>query len=184
MEIPKISMQSQRAQIEIRQTKEKQEIKQATVELSIEQPHAKLSIQSTPGKLQIDQTQAWEDMNLMHIFKRNAKFSNDGKSDLLEGIAKKAQQGTALMKLENEGNPLVNQAITNSQKELKSLGITFMPSHFSVKTNYEPAQIHIDVQTNKPVVSANIQKAEHHYERGSVEINMKQYQQLKIDVVY
>lgn len=184
MQIPQISMQSQMAQIQIRQTKGIQEIKQPNAELSIQQPHAALSIQTTPAKLQIDQTQAWEDMNLMHIFRQNEKVAEEGKNSLLEGIGRRAEQGSELMKLENEGAPVINQAIMDGNRQNKSLGIKFIPSQFAVKTSYEPAQVQIEVQTNKPIVEASTQKPIHNFERGTVMVDMEQYQQLEMDVVY
>lgn len=183
MQVPQIRIQSQTAQIQITQTKGKQEIRQPEAELSIQQPPAQVSINTTPSKLEIDQTKAWEDMNLMHIIRRNDQFAQEGMKGLLEGMGRRAEQGTALMKIENGSNPIANQAITNGHIQMKSLGITFIPSHFSVKTSYQPAEVNIDVQTNQPVIDATIRKVEHQYERGSVDISMKQYQQLEIDFV-
>lgn len=183
MQVSQIRIQSQTAQIQITQTKGKQEIQQPEAELSIQQPPAQVSINTTPSKLEIDQTKAWEDMNLMHIIRRNDQFAQEGMKGLLEGMGRRAEQGTALMKIENGSNPIANQAITNGHIQMKSLGITFIPSHFSVKTSYQPAEVNIDVQTIQPVIDATIRKVEHQYERGSVDISMKQYQQLEIDFV-
>lgn len=183
MQVPQIRIQSQMAKIQITQTKGKQEIRQPRAELSIQQPPAKITMNTTPSKLQIDQTQAWEDMNLMHIFKRNDKFAQEGMRSVQEGTGRRAAEGTEMMRIENGGNPIASQAITNGNTQMKSLGITFIPSHFSVKTSYQLAEVNIDVQTNKPIIEANPRKVEHHYERGQVDTSMKQYQQLEIDFV-
>jgi hypothetical protein len=183
MNIPQIRMQSQMAQIEISQTPAKQSIRQPKAEMSIQQPAASLSIQTTPSRLQIDQTQAWEDMNLMHITRRNEKFAEEGLRAVQEGVAKKAVQGKELMMIEKEGNPIVAQAVTNSQKPKKQLAITFIPSPFSVKINYQPSEVNIEVQTNKPVIEVQRNNPEIQYEPGSVDIRMKQFQDLNIDFV-
>ncbi|MBR3117977.1 DUF6470 family protein [Oceanobacillus profundus] len=180
MQIPQIRMQSQQAQIEIQNTDAKLEISQPQAELNIQQPQAELSIRTTPGKLRIDQTQAWADLNLMHITERNERFAREGKNSLMHGIARRARQGDELMKIENGGDPLINQAIQNSSDPMKSLGIKFIPSHFSVKTSYQPAEVHIDVQTKKPIINATPRSPEFTYEAGNVTTSLKQRQYLKI----
>lgn len=183
MLMPQIRMESQMAKIHIQQTAGKQEIRQQKAELSIQQPKAEMSMTTSPSKLQIDQTEAWEDMNLMQIMKRNDKFAQEGLQSLKEGIARRAQQGSELMKIEKKGNPIAAQAATNGYEVKKNLGIKFIPSHFSVKTNFQPAIVHMDVQTKKPAIDATVQKPEITYRRGSVDISMKQYQHLQIDYI-
>jgi len=183
MNIPQIRMQSQMAQIEISQTAAKQTMKQPAAEMSIQQPEASLSIQTTPSRLQIDQTQAWEDMNIMHIMRRNEKFAEEGLQAVQEGMAKKAEQGRELMMIENEGTPIIDQAITNSKDPEKQLGITFIPSPFSVKIHFEPSDVEIDAQVNKPVIEVERNYPQIHYEPGSVDIRMKQFQELNIDFI-
>lgn len=183
MHFPQIRMQSQLAQIQIQQTHGKQEIRQPKADLSIQQPQAQVSMKTTPSKLQIDQTQAWEDMNLMHIFRRNDKFGQEGMNAALEGAGRRAAEGTELVRIENGGNTIASQAKRNGHTPMRPLGIKFIPSHFAVKTSYQPSEVQIDVQTNKPIIEATPSRPEHHYERGSVDISMKQYQSLEIDFV-
>ncbi|MGJ9457625.1 DUF6470 family protein [Oceanobacillus sp. CF4.6] len=180
VKLPQIRLQSQMAQIQIQTTEGKQQIYQPQAELTIQQPKAELSIRTTPGKLKIDQTQAWEDMNLMHISKRNQRFAQEGENALMQGIARRARQGNELMKIENGGNPFVSQALQNGHESMKSLAIQFIPTHFSVKTSYQPAKVHIEVQTNKPVIDATVRKPEFSYQPGKVETNVKQQQNLEI----
>lgn len=180
MQMPQIRMQSQMAQIQINQTDAALQIRQPQAELSIQQPPAEVSIRKTPARLQIDQTKAWEDMDLMHIFKLNEKFANEGRSAALNGIARRMQQARQLMEIENGGDPLSQQARVNSQEEMKRLGIEFVPSSFAVETTYEPSQLEINVKRNKPIIEANPQQPEFKYEPGSVETSLKQRQNLEI----
>ncbi|WP_087972569.1 DUF6470 family protein [Oceanobacillus rekensis] len=180
MKLPQVQIQSQMAQIQIQTTNARQQISQPQADLTIQQPQAEVTIRTTPGKLQIDQTGAWEDMNLMHVSKSIEKFAQDGKNALMQGIARKASQGDELMKIENGGNPIASQAMQNSYDSMKSLGIKFIPSHFSVKTNYQPAEVHIDVQTKKPMVDATPRKPEISYQPGKVETSLKQRESLDI----
>lgn len=183
MQVPQIRIESQMAKISITQNRGTQEIRQPKAELSIEQPKATLSMRTIPSKLTIDQTQAWEEMNLMSTLRLIEKYAQEGYQGFLEGTERRARQGTELMQIEKQGHPLIQQAIENGYDGMKSLGITFIPSPFSVKIHYEPSRVEIEAQVNRPVIQAAPQKPEHHYERGSVDIQMQQYQQLEIDFV-
>ncbi|SFA88248.1 hypothetical protein SAMN04488072_10354 [Lentibacillus halodurans] len=184
MRLPQIRMESQMAQIQIQQTSSRQEIRQPEADISIRQPHAEVSIETQPSKLTIDQTKAWEDMGLMHISRFIEKYANDGRQGVMDGIARRVKQGNGLMKIENDGNPIASQAITNAYDQQKQLGITFIPSHFAVKTNYEPADVEINVNINRPVIQNEPQKPIHTYTPGNVTTSMRQYQYLEIDVAH
>lgn len=67
---------------------------------------------------------------------------------------------------------------------MKSLGLQFIPSRFAVKTAYQPSTLQIDVKQHKPVIDVEPHKPIHQYERGSVSIDMKNYQSLDIDFVH
>lgn len=184
MNIPQIRMQSQMVKNEIQQTAGKLYMRQPQAEMSIQQPAASLSIHTAPARLQIDQTQAWEDMNLMSITKRNEKFAQEGLQAVQEGTARRAAQGRELRTIETEGNPIAAQAAVNSRKPAKELGIAFIPSPFAVDIDYLPAEVYIDVQTNEPVIDVQTKEPEFYYEPGSVDNRMKQLQELNIDVVH
>src|SRR5690625_3509303 len=102
MQLPQLNMQSQPALINIMTMKAKQEIQQPHAELSIEQPKADLSISTSPGKLTIDQMQAWEETNLMSTLRHTEISAQEGYQALMEGMARRARQGSDLMKIENE----------------------------------------------------------------------------------
>lgn len=181
MQLPQIRIESQFASIGIRQPSGQQEIRQPKAELTIQQPQANFSMQTTKSKLTIDQTKAWEDMNLMSTARRVEVSAQEGKSALLEGMQRRAQQGSELMEIENGGNPIKQQAIINGHDQMKSIGFKYIPSQFSVKFHYQPAEVHIDAQANRPMIEVQINKPEHNYERGQVEIFMEKYGQLDIN---
>src|SRR5690606_35740516 len=137
MQIPQIRIQSQDAQIQINRKDAKLEIEQPKADLSIQQPKADLSIRTTPGKLTIDQSKAWAELNRKSKKQFNLDYAAEGKQASQEGIARRAQEGSELMRIENGGNPLISQPVNRAFPDMKRLGITFIPSHFSVKTNYQ-----------------------------------------------
>lgn len=183
LRLPQVRMESQMAKIQIQSTPGKQEITQPKATVEIEQPKAELNINSKPAKLHIDQSQAWEDMNLLNVFKSSARFAAEGMSGVKEGIARRAEEGMAMMKIENQGTPLIDQAIQHSERPEKSLGIQFIPSHFSVKTQYEPGELNIDFKINKPRIQAQTHRPEINYTPGDVETSLKQAASLNIDYI-
>lgn len=100
-------------------------------------------VEKRPSRLTIDQTKAWEEMNLQSILKSMDEEANEGKQAVMESITKAVQEGKELMKIEQGGNPLANQAKRNSEKPIYPSNITFIPSPFSVKINYVPETLSI-----------------------------------------
>ena len=183
MKIPQIRMESQFAKIHIERTDAKLEMEHELPEMYIEQPQADISIRTVPGKLTIDQTQAVADMNLMSIMKRNDEYARESLEKLQQAIVKKAQEGKELMQIERGTNVIAEQAKRKVNPPLKQLGITFIPSHFSVKVNYEPAEVHIDAVPQRPIIRADIRPLQFTYHPGHVETKLAQRNEVKITVV-
>lgn len=183
MELPQIRMQSQMARITMMTQPAMQEIRQPKADLSIHQPHAELSIRTIPSKLTIDQTQAWADMNLKTAPLSIEEFAQLGMQGAQEGTARRAAQGTELMKIENTDNPLISQAVQNAFRPERPLGIQFIPSVFSVNINYQPSEVEIDSKPNKPIIETQVNKPEINYTPGSVDISLAQYAELDIDFI-
>ncbi|GAB4072948.1 DUF6470 family protein [Barrientosiimonas marina] len=184
MHLPQIRMTSQMAQIQVQQTSARQEIRQPEAEMSIQQPRADISMNTRPSKLTIDQTEAWADMGLMPISERVKKHAEDGQQGVMEGIARRARQGTEMMKIEKGGDPLVSQAAANAYEPYQPLGMTFIPSRFAVKTNYEPSELQINVNVNKPVINNQPQEPDYTYKPGDVTTSMRQQPDLQIDFAH
>ncbi|WLV23980.1 DUF6470 family protein [Aciduricibacillus chroicocephali] len=183
MQLPQIRMESKLGQISLQTINAKQEIRQPQADLSIEQPHAEITMHTKPGKLTIDQSKAFEEMNLMSILRRNDKFAQEGMQAIQEGIGRRAAEGTELMRIEDGGNPLVSQAVNYANPPMKTLAIKFVPSYGSVKINYEPADLDIQVTPQKPRIDVQINKPEMTYTPGRVEVGMLQKAELNIDFV-
>lgn len=183
MRIPQIRMESVKAQIGMEQNMSKIYIQQKSADLTIEQPKANLQMSTTPSKLTIDQSLAFEQMNLKSVRKSIEEQADLGLQSISEGMARRAEQGNELMRIENDGNPIVSQAQINGHKQQKQLGISFIPKPFSVKMHYQPSELTIDVETNRPIIQAQQNKPEISFERGQVNIYMERYEHLDIDFV-
>ena len=183
MNVPQIRLQSISAQISIHTNKGQQSIEQPKADLSIEQPKADLKIETTPATLSIDQTEAWADMDLKHILRRVSEMASQAKQDALEGIGRRAQEGQQLMRIEDGGNPIADISKKNGAKPIYPFNIGYIPSAGSVKIQYEPAKVNIDVTQNKPNINVSTNKPIIDYQPGSVDVQLERRNELKIDFV-
>src|SRR5690625_4737986 len=158
MQFPQIRMESQMARIGIEQKHGQIELRQPKAELSIEQPKAEMSIRTTKGKLTIDQSQAWEEMNLGSTMRMIEKHAAEGKQSAQEGTARRAEQGAELIDIHNGVNMFAEQAVINGHPQMKTLSFKYIPSPFAVKLHYERGEVDINVQENKPIINAQINK--------------------------
>ncbi|WP_352231221.1 DUF6470 family protein [Peribacillus sp. SI8-4] len=181
MQIPQIRLQSAPMKIGLDIEQPVQQIEQKAAVQSIEQPQAILEIHTSPGKLTIDQTKAREDMDLKSISKRVEEFAQQGYQDWLAGMARRSQQGTELRHIERGGSPLADQAKQNSKGAEKQFNLGWIPSYFSVQLDYEPAQVEIEATAQKPIIDAQINRPEHTYTPGRVNVEILQKNTLDID---
>jgi hypothetical protein len=183
MNFPQLRMESTPAKLSLTTERAAQSIEQPKADVSIQQPKAELQIETTPGKLTIDQTKAWEDMDLKNIFRRIEEYEQNGYQDWLTGLARMSQDGDELMMIENGGGAIPEQAKRNSRIPMYDFNVGFIPSHFSVKTNYQPGELKIDWQQHKPEIEVQVNKPQTSYIPGVIRGEMKQWPSLKIEVI-
>lgn len=178
---PQIRLQSTPAQLEMQTIRGLMEIEQPKADLHIEQPPAQVNIDRIPSKLTIDQTKAREDVGLKSLTRLLEDATQQGRQDLLSGIARRVRDGEELMKIENGGGALARQAKRNSEGEPKQFGIGWIPSAGSVQMEYDPGKVSIDVEMKKPIIESKINKPIIQYHPSKVDIYLKQHQSVKID---
>lgn len=184
MDLPQIRMQSQMAKIELTTIQPKQSIEQPGPDIDLQQPPAEMHINRTPSSLSIDQSEARADVDLKSIRRRIEEFAKNGYQDWLNGMARRAQEGNELMRIENGGNAIANISKRNSKiLPTYDFNIGYVPKSGSVKINFEPAKVEIRWDLHKPINNTRARKAITDYQQGSIDIRMKQYQDLKIDFV-
>ncbi|KKB41130.1 DUF6470 family protein [Bacillus thermotolerans] len=181
MQLPQIRLTSQPAQMVISTERPRQSIEQPKAELVLQQPKPELTIRRTPAKLTIDQTKAREDVDLKSVFRRTEEAAQLGQRDALQGIARRAAEGDELMRIENKSNPIPSHAKRNSEGPEKQFNIGWVPSHGSVKIDYTPGKVEIDVKTNPVINNTRPRQVIHDYEPGKVNITLKQHASLSVD---
>ncbi|SDM20941.1 DUF6470 family protein [Sediminibacillus halophilus] len=181
MQLPQVRMQSKLAKIQITQTPVQQTIVQPKADQTIRQPKAEITIQRRPSKMTIDQSKAWEDMNLKSAAKSISEAAQKGKEAVYKGMQRRVSQGEQLMKIENGGNPIAVQGKQNGEKPMKHFNIGWIPSHFAVKTDYQPSELKINVQTHEPIIENKPNKPIINNQPGEVETSLLERQSLSID---
>ncbi|RWZ55033.1 hypothetical protein EQV77_13000 [Halobacillus fulvus] len=180
MRVPQLQVQTMPARIGIKKNDAVHEYQQFKADQSIEQPKADLMIRQRPGKLTIDQSKAWSNLHLKSSFERTRDTAAFAEQTWMEGLARVAQEGDELMKIENKGNPIADQAARN-------VGFNFdykpgnTPVHELVQTSYEANPTEIDVKRNAPIIKTTPRFPEFQYQRGSVDVTMEQYPSVQID---
>jgi hypothetical protein len=184
MNFPQIQIRTTKAILGLNIERPIQRIEQPKADLHIEQPPATVIIDSKPARLTIDQSKAWSDMGLFGSLAFTRKFAEEGRQMLLEGIARRAQEGNRLMKIENGDNAIASIAAEKGLHPYKQLGIKFIPSANSVDIAYQPDYLDIKIDANKPIIEAKVNRPIHEYKPGDVSGYMIQYPSIKIDVKY
>lgn len=180
MQIPAIRIASQMGKIAIEQSQGKQHIAQPKADMSISQPKAAMSINATKGVLTIDQSQAWEEANLIGPLRLTEKTAQAGKQAALQATQKRAAQGSQLIDIHLGANAIVEQAKQNGHPQYMSPTIKYIPSPLAVKTHYEKGKVLIDVQAREPNIDVRVNKPAMNYQRGAVHISMAQDPSLSI----
>ncbi len=181
MNIPKLQVQTTKGQIGLKIQKPQQHIEQPNADLQLQQPKAKVTIDTTKSKLSIDTTEARADLDLKSSGRRAVEFADTSLQKAMEGLARRAQEGDELMKIENQGNPIAEQAKRRGKQPYSSINIKFIPSQGSVKVNFDPAKVDVEVEPQKVVNNTKVNKPIHDYTPGKVNIDLIQQPSIKID---
>ncbi|OAT81551.1 hypothetical protein A6P54_12300 [Bacillus sp. MKU004] len=183
MNFPQIRLQSTPASIDIKTTPGRVEIETPPPALDIQQPKAKMEIERRPSKLTIDQTEARADMDLKSVRRRIEGFSRQGYEDWLAGLARVSQDGDELMRIENGGNAIAEQAKRNSEAPMYDFNIGWIPSAGSVKIQYDPGEVKVHVEPQKVINNTQVVKPNVNVSKAQVDISLQKYAALQIDFV-
>lgn len=183
MRVPLIRIHSTMGQIAMSAVPPRQTIKQPKADMHLEQPPATLRMETEPGRLTIDQSKAWEAMDIEHIFQRVKEHAEEGKQAAMEGTARRAAEGDELMKIEKGGNPIAAQAKRKSELFNYQYNYALVPPPLSVKIHYVPGTLKIEAEPQKVINRTVPRKPIINYERGRVDISMKQYPAIEFSVV-
>lgn len=183
LNIPQIRIQTTDAKLGLNIGKGQQTIQQPRATQHIEQPAAVIEIETTRGILKIDSSQARRDVGMIGPLESTANFAAEGRQKAMQGIARRVSEGNQMMDIANNQNIIANISKKNTFPHKKSIGIDFIPSIGSVKLDYTPAKVDINIQSNKPEIDVSNNKPIHNYTAGDVSSYMLQKPTIEIDVI-
>lgn len=183
MQMPQIRLHSQSALIGIEARPAVQSIEQPRADLQLEQPMAKIEMRTVPGRLTIDQTEAWEQMDIKHIFTRITENAAKGRQAVLEGMERIGYEGDELMNIQTGRDAIVDQAERSMEGEIHDANITWVPAPFSVKLAYQPGRLTMDAQPQKVINNTQIRKPVISYQPGEAAVSIRRHNELKVDFV-
>lgn len=182
MNIPQLQIQTTRGVLGLQITKPTQEIQQPRATQTIQQPAATLEMSSTRSQLSIDTTENRADIDMKSVFRRSADNAQLGKQSLMDGIARRAQEGQQLMQIENGGNPLADIAKHNGTPPPDLIGIRFVGDRSKIQMSITQGTTNINATAQKSIHNVQINKPIHNYTQGKVTGQMEQWPDIQIDV--
>ncbi|MEI7025665.1 DUF6470 family protein [Paenibacillus sp. y28] len=148
-------------------------------ELSIEQPQAKMDFKYDPGTLSIDSSAAWAALGKGgHLGWMNRIYSQLPEI-FKQSLAKKAQEGQRAAQITNPANAFAEIARNNVWNG-SGIQYTGPASVDNVNIQYEPGKPQTNIDPVKPSIQYTPVKPEVSFNRGSVDIYMKQMNSLDI----
>ncbi|MFD2639002.1 DUF6470 family protein [Piscibacillus salipiscarius] len=182
MNLPKLNITQQSAMIGMNKTPGQLSIRQPHAELHISQPPANLKIHRRPSKLTIDQSQAFKELNMVGPVEAIKEAAQEGKQKAAEGVSRIANEGDQLMRIEKGANGVIAQiSENNSFNDYQPIQMKWIPSNFAVKFDYDPGDVQIEANANKPIINATPHQPEIDYQQSKLDIYLQQDNQIDIN---
>lgn len=177
--LPTIQIHQQPALIGIDADLGKQNLRQprATFEITTTRPQQE--IRQPRGELKIDQSKAWDALARTPILETMNRIYSQAKDVALQGIARIVENGDKLAAIHLNTNPIADiaQQLTFERPEMSFAG----PASFdNVDISYTARKAEIQVTDGKVNLNTHPNFPEHNYERGKLDIYMRQFQSVEI----
>ena len=179
---PQLQIQTTRGILGLQTNKPTQEIEQPRALMNIQQPAAILEISSTRPQLSLDTTEARADIDMKSVRRRIEENAQYGKQGVMEGIARRAQEGQQLLQIEQGGKVIADIAKQNAIPPPAPLGIRFVGNRLNVQMSAQPGTTNIQATPQKPIIDVQTNKPIHNYTQGKVTGEMNPYPSIQIDV--
>lgn len=181
MNIPQMTITSRPARLSIEQPQGTQQIEQPRATQQIEQPAAILEMSSEASELTIDSTEAWASMEKKSPMRSASDYAKEGLQAIQEGIARRAQEGDQLMRIEHGGEAIQDIAKQTANPPPADFNVRFLLGRFGVDIDYKPREQQIDIQRQAPRIDAQVNAPVHNYTPNGPNIDIADYGDLSID---
>lgn len=184
MKLDQIQINTTDAKVNLQITKPIQHIEQPRAQQHIEQPAATIEIHSEAAKLFVDSSQAYRELGLLTPKESVEQYAQKGKQKVMEGIARRANEGDQMMNISNNaGNAIQQIAASKVFPAPPQMAITWKPSVGAVKIRYQAGSLDINIQRHKPKIDVKIGKVIHDYTPGDVTGTLVQRPSVKTTVI-
>lgn len=185
LRLPQIQITTTDAKMDLNIEKPQQVIRQPKADLQIEQPAAILEMKTTRGILKIDSSQARRDLGLIGAFESVKNYAEEGRLKNLEGIARRVREGRQVMLGSGKGQGPTYPEIARQTHgpHRVPFNIKFIPSLGSVKIDYTPGTLDVNIQRQNPIINVQVNKPIHEYTPGKVDAIVTQWPDINIDVI-
>lgn len=185
MQLPSIDITQTNAQIALRSERPPVQVKQHQADLQIRQQHSGvLQISKKASKLYIDQTEAFADANLKSPLRLAKEFTAGSRGKVAQYVAKTAQQGNQMMRIENGTEAIQRLAKVNSERPERQLTLAFMPKSMSkVRFRYQPSELTVNAPRREPDIRVTPRKPDIEIPKWQSEAYLKQNNQISFQAI-
>ncbi|MDT0126215.1 DUF6470 family protein [Paenibacillus sp. RRE4] len=176
--LPVVQIQTTPSILNIDADPGKYSIRQPKADVQLQTKPAKLTVQSHPIELNVDQSQAFAAYTGGNMIDMNARIYSGIQQNFLQNLATRVEQGNQLAAIHKPGNTIAN--IVGSDWMPQPFPETRTPASFDnveIRINTRPPDISYDPAVSEMNVTVN--KPEIEYQRGKLDIYVKQYASVK-----
>lgn len=171
---------TQNAQLEIRTTRAQLNISQPPADFEIQRKQPKLNMHTEHPQIRIDQRQCFNESGLMSPEAFADYIAQTGRKAVMEGIARRTEEGSRLARIEAGGNAVAEIAYDNSFPVYEFKMVTMPRSR--PKIDFVGGSIDIQVEEGYVNTIFRPNSPQIEYRPGSIEIRMRQYPHIDIKV--
>ncbi|MCM3716126.1 DUF6470 family protein [Halalkalibacter oceani] len=188
MQLPTLEIHSTDAYIGMSSHRPGPRISQPSADLQIRQQHVgMIEISQTAAKLFIDQRQAFAEANLKTPLRMANDYWNKTTSVVHQYLAKKAQQGDQMMKIENGargGAAFAQIAKVNGERAPQKAVYTTMPrSAFSISFDYQPGQLSMKAPYKEPDITVTPRPPQIEMPKWQLDVYLRQKNNISFQAV-
>lgn len=176
--IPQLQMRQIHAKIGIDADLGQQDIRQPKAKMDFEITSPKLEMRQPNGSLEIDSEKAWDALGKGGLLRTMNRIYSEIPRILLEGIARKVEQGNRMGDLVHSKNPIAENAMDLYQAIL-DMPLVGEAKYDNVDIYYSANRPEINVSLGEAVTNMEQQNPEINYNWGKLDI----YQLQKGEVI-
>lgn len=181
MNMPRLEISHQDAEIEVKTHKAKVEISSKTPRFNMKRNNARFIMDKQLPTMHIDRTGMYKALGIGPVLQAARQFYEDSVQKGVAGIGAIAAQGTQMMEIEKGGNAIADIGAQTLDKQGDLNALPMPPPEI----NWEPGYININWSPGSLDLEWDVSTwADIRVEPSYIEIRMVKYPDVKIRVIY